>query len=765
MQSKQKDNSKPFLNADQPLESIAEDKLGRGEFVKNITETIIEYKNTDPLIIGLYGKWGYGKSTILNFVKEHINNITDNADDKQKELLPEILTFNPWIFANQEELIKRFLEWFLYEMKGEDRKEKNKKIIEKLQNWLDNFTLVEYILSKKNLLIVLGILASMGISFSGFGLSEENKVAAIIGIILLVITLISGLAQDVIVNVLNRKKRKIKEVKTLIELRDELKKELKSINNRIVIIIDEIDRLTEEETKCIFQLAKATFNLPNLVFILAFDNKQVAKLISKDTFDGEEYINKIIQLPIVIPRPDNQDFEKFLVEEVNKAIKIIPPRYWDNDWWNDLYNSGLKSILTKNENPRKIIRIFNSIIANVYSIQDKINIPDYIAISTIQILYPELYKYIYSNKYFFVDMEVKNLIEAFEYDDNESKIKNENEEVLNKYGIDVSNLTKKLFPKLEAGYSKGINDELYRKRRISSPNCFEIYYYHKLPKGETNQTDLEYFVQNLEKANEYYDVLEKHLRDYSLPNFLNALSSYKNEIPKRNISNLTIALFSLADKFPKEYSTFLFSPDNTVQSLIRNLIKRFDKYQGTGVFRKALSESSGVYMPCYLLNNWQKNFDDNKLDEIEIQEKDLSELKKICTERIEHLFDKHLLLKVRYLDFVLDNWKKWTLKKHKFDTFIDNTINDKDLLPNLLEYYVRDRYTSSSKEYKFNFKSLSEIGTNMEKVNSQVQYIKSIQNLKITNDQLRAIKLYFKDYPYYREKGIAPDKWHRDDDI
>ena len=52
--------------ADKPIEKADEDLLGRFDFAKQFGKSISEYDSEDGLVIGLYGKWGSGKTSIIN---------------------------------------------------------------------------------------------------------------------------------------------------------------------------------------------------------------------------------------------------------------------------------------------------------------------------------------------------------------------------------------------------------------------------------------------------------------------------------------------------------------------------------------------------------------------------------------------------------------------------------------------------------------------------------------------------------------------------
>ena len=58
--------------ADKPIEKADEDLLGRSDFAKQFGKSICEYDSKDGLVIGLYGKWGSGKTSIINMAISEI---------------------------------------------------------------------------------------------------------------------------------------------------------------------------------------------------------------------------------------------------------------------------------------------------------------------------------------------------------------------------------------------------------------------------------------------------------------------------------------------------------------------------------------------------------------------------------------------------------------------------------------------------------------------------------------------------------------------
>lgn len=63
------------------------------------------------MVIGLFGKWGTGKTSIINMVINEINSLA-NYDKKEKsnENKPLIIKFSPWNYSDKDNLITLFFQ-------------------------------------------------------------------------------------------------------------------------------------------------------------------------------------------------------------------------------------------------------------------------------------------------------------------------------------------------------------------------------------------------------------------------------------------------------------------------------------------------------------------------------------------------------------------------------------------------------------------------------------------------------------------------------
>ena len=94
-----------MIRKDTPILNVADDLLNRDNFVESLKQSIINYSDNDEsLTIGLYGKWGEGKTSVINLVKEKLEEQTDII----------YFRFEPWLYSNTEQLMSMFFKDLSY---------------------------------------------------------------------------------------------------------------------------------------------------------------------------------------------------------------------------------------------------------------------------------------------------------------------------------------------------------------------------------------------------------------------------------------------------------------------------------------------------------------------------------------------------------------------------------------------------------------------------------------------------------------------------
>lgn len=250
------------LKSDNALQSPSEDKLGYNDFAKHLAQTLQRQTPEHEFVIGIYGEWGSGKSTVLNFLDYYLEEETDNSII--------VLRFNPWWFSGQHDL----LEKFLLELRDGLGQDQFDDVRENLSNY-----------ARKISSIPIGTLL-------GYPVIDK------------ILSDVPGTIEPDLTDI-NTLKEKIDDG-------------LQESENQIVVLIDDIDRLSSEEIQHIFRLVKSVADFPNITYVLAFDQGVVVPALKEEGLKGNEYLEKIVQLPIHLPTPQQHSIQDIFAEEFKK---------------------------------------------------------------------------------------------------------------------------------------------------------------------------------------------------------------------------------------------------------------------------------------------------------------------------------------------------------------------------------------------------------------------------------------------------------------
>ena len=183
-----------------------------------------------------------------------------DPDIKSKIL---VVKFNPWWLTRQEALLLQFLRTFRAALNEPD-------VPKTLRDIADRFDSFSGMLTPLTWVPNLGNVAETAKQLSGSVAETLREFAG-------------------------------KSDEDVFSIRDQIDKALRAQEARILVIIDDIDRLSAAEVRQVFQLVKAVANFPKTIYLLAFDNVRVAEALNEERGgSGQDYLDKIIQVPFDI---------------------------------------------------------------------------------------------------------------------------------------------------------------------------------------------------------------------------------------------------------------------------------------------------------------------------------------------------------------------------------------------------------------------------------------------------------------------------------
>ncbi|EAJ5201854.1 NTPase, partial [Campylobacter coli] len=112
------------------------------------------------------------------------------------------------------------------------------------------------------------------------------------------------------------------EKKGLDEIKNEINTALLNIDIKIIVVIDDLDRLADTDIQEIFQLVRSIADFKNTIYILSYDEEIVSKALDKIQKDkGGKYIEKIVQVLIKLPKVSQENLKDIFIKKL-KTIHI-----------------------------------------------------------------------------------------------------------------------------------------------------------------------------------------------------------------------------------------------------------------------------------------------------------------------------------------------------------------------------------------------------------------------------------------------------------
>ena len=118
---------KKEILSDEPIDKPEEDFLGREDFAKNLAESLNLWNKKKSLIIGLFGKWGSGKTSVINLAEYYLEEKIKEQIEKTNN--PIIIKFNPWSYSETKDLISPFINQIRESIEKKNKIKNTRRII------------------------------------------------------------------------------------------------------------------------------------------------------------------------------------------------------------------------------------------------------------------------------------------------------------------------------------------------------------------------------------------------------------------------------------------------------------------------------------------------------------------------------------------------------------------------------------------------------------------------------------------------------------
>lgn len=291
---------------DDPVELMKEDSLSMKKQINGFSKYIMTCPT--PLTISIQGSWGSGKTSFFRMIRNKIEKYRD-AEIQNNCIF---LEFNAWQYSqfNKDSELPVSLMTFItsqidIELKNEKKSSSIIKSQDKVLNGLKNAVSVVGSIGNIVLDKVTGI--NVGKEIENFDKNREE-----------INQILNG------VNAISKLQKDFQEyVKNVLEKKFEDADDITRKNARLVIFIDDLDRLLPDKAVELLDTIKIFLDCPGCVFVLAVDYEVVIKGVEKkynheiSREKANDYFEKIIQVVYRLPEK-MASMKKYIYNLLNK---------------------------------------------------------------------------------------------------------------------------------------------------------------------------------------------------------------------------------------------------------------------------------------------------------------------------------------------------------------------------------------------------------------------------------------------------------------
>lgn len=327
-----------FLD-DKPIGEKGKDKLGYTSYASVIAQKMVESDLDVAFAIGVNGKWGYGKSSFMDLLKRFTAPAVRSGEVIE-------MNFDPWNSYSSKAIIRDF-----FDNVEEALRPHHVNLAKLLKKYADK--LVEL---------------------------NDNSIASTVQASVTIFS--SGSSLNSLFNSINTA--------------------LKEINCKLIIYVDDLDRLDKEEIVEVIRLVRNTANFHNTIFVVGYDRGYLTRALKDhNPYNHEHFLEKIFQLEINLP----YFRQSVLRQQLTYHLKSAFPEKYHTDIESCILGSSSAAPVPLNDwldSMRDVTRIANSVVVNLTQLLGEVDINDFICIEVLRCKYPLVYEILHRKRYLFL---------------------------------------------------------------------------------------------------------------------------------------------------------------------------------------------------------------------------------------------------------------------------------------------------------------------------------------------------------------------------
>lgn len=547
--------SEASYSSDAPLASSDGDLFDRWPFAERVAHVLRDRRDASSLVVGLYGTWGEGKTTVLNFIDEAL------ADAEGVVVVP----FNPWRFGDEATLIRSFFGALAA-------------------------AVGERLTTKREEFAAAAASYAGALSLGGFGVTLDPQKAA----------------------------EAFAEV-DLEELRRRLSGALRDADLRVVARIDDIDRLDKDEVQAVFRLVKLSADFEHVAYVLAIDPDVVAAALQERYGPGQpragyDFLEKIVTVPLQIPPARPQALFKLCVESIEEALELAGLAVEDEGRrFVSAFRDGLLPAL---RTPRMAKRYGNAVRFALPILAGEVNVEDQLLIEGMRVMYPTLYDHVRKNPDVYLRDGLGSYLGGTR--DRQAERERRSAEVdgiiadrVPHHTKAAASLIRHLFPRAHGRDGHG---NPRRDQRACSDWYFERFFTYAVPHDSFADRAFADVVSRAEEGDlaACTERLRSLLNESTEQRLADTLHLHSASVPAEAVPTLARAVAAVSDGLSDQHRFFQLSTENTAAAAVSSMIERLgDLKERDSLVLSAVRDAASVTFVMHL-QGWASPVPDGK---------------------------------------------------------------------------------------------------------------------------------------------------------
>lgn len=356
------------LDSDRAVEASQEDQFGFVGIAQRLAPSVIEASKGDGMVIGLEGRWGSGKTSLLNFLRAELKGAEASNI--------HTITVAPWLDGDAASLVYSVLEPMadvLHQIENETATPEQQAEAQLAQN--------------------VGQLRELITSYGSRTARKLAPVATLAGYVVPGMQAAGG-AMEIAANIMENAAERHP---TPTELKSEIVRRIRALDVGFVVILDDLDRLEPAQAVEVVRLVRSVADFPKVAYLMCYDRDVLADALSEGLKikDGDLFLQKIVQLTFAIPLPEPFDLRTQFRNEALSLHKEVRGEELDGEALDDL-RTGVDREGQWLTTPREVKLALNGIRFTYPSVCEDVHFPDFCRLHLIKTTRFKLYKWLES---------------------------------------------------------------------------------------------------------------------------------------------------------------------------------------------------------------------------------------------------------------------------------------------------------------------------------------------------------------------------------